>query len=294
MRKILAIVIIAAIAVGATVVSAKGAKVRRELRIFNAKVPEMKLLGESDMEFMYDYTWSVDTTVDDAFKTERMILQIAPDMSMFSSYGKIQVDSLLMCSTSDDILANPERYMKGLSESVVKRRSDNTITVTYKICNDWFRFSEPVPDFRWELTGEEKEVLGYLCQGARCTFRGRDFTAWFTDDIPVSDGPWKFCGLPGLILEAGDSAGEYVFKCVGIYSTRRRNMEEYDVSYNRTDRIGYYNTRHSYDINPYSYAQTVSGTTVTCTDEYGNPDPTAFDPMPLDYDYIERDWNGKR
>lgn len=51
---------------------------------------------------------------------------------------------------------------------------------------------------------------------ATTVFRGRTYEAWFTPDIPVSDGPWKFSGLPGLILEVHDSKNHYVFSCIGI------------------------------------------------------------------------------
>jgi len=39
-------------------------------------------------------------------------------------------------------------------------------------------------------------VAGYVCQKATCLFRGRDYTAWFSNDIPISNGPWKFGGFP--------------------------------------------------------------------------------------------------
>jgi GLPGLI family protein len=38
-------------------------------------------------------------------------------------------------------------------------------------------------------------------------------TAWFALDIPISDGPWKFCGLPGLIMEVYDK-GEQQYFCI--------------------------------------------------------------------------------
>ncbi len=67
----------------------------------------------------------------------------------------------------------------------------------------------------------------------------------------------------------------------------------YDVPYNNTTRKKFYDTLHRYDTNPFSYYQTTTGGSVTVTDEAGNPDLTAFDPMELDYDYIERDWREK-
>ena len=51
---------------------------------------------------------------------------------------------------------------------------------------------------------------------ATSDFRGRHWTAWFATDIPVSDGPWKLGGLPGLILEAYDKGHQYTFTAVGL------------------------------------------------------------------------------
>ena len=59
-------------------------------------------------------------------------------------------------------------------------------------------------------------VIGYLCQKATCYFRGRNYTAWFTTDIPISNGPWKFGGLPGLILKIYDNDKLYTFECIKI------------------------------------------------------------------------------
>ena len=51
---------------------------------------------------------------------------------------------------------------------------------------------------------------------ATCRFRGRNYEAWYTPEIPRSEGPWKLQGLPGLILKASDSRQHYTFVCTGI------------------------------------------------------------------------------
>ena len=57
----------------------------------------------------------------------------------------------------------------------------------------------------WNTTNETKKIGTFICNKATTSFRGRDYTAWFTLKIPVSFGPWKLNGLPGLILEAYDT-----------------------------------------------------------------------------------------
>jgi GLPGLI family protein len=63
----------------------------------------------------------------------------------------------------------------------------------------------------WELLNETKNINSFICQKARGNFRGRTYIVWFTNDIPVSHGPWKLNGLPGLILEATDSLKQFQY-----------------------------------------------------------------------------------
>lgn len=70
--------------------------------------------------------------------------------------------------------------------------------------------------FEWKLLEGDSIVCKYPCHKALTTFRGRTWTVWYTLDLPYSDGPWKFCGLPGLVLHAYDSDGYFRFNCIGI------------------------------------------------------------------------------
>lgn len=72
-------------------------------------------------------------------------------------------------------------------------------------------------------------ICGYECQKATCHWRGRDYVAWFTAAIPVSAGPWKFGGLPGLIMKISDLNNDYSWEAVAvnkgsfpIYGARRK------------------------------------------------------------------------
>lgn len=60
------------------------------------------------------------------------------------------------------------------------------------------------------------EILGYICQMAVTQFKGRQWKAWYTEDIPIDEGPWKLRGLPGLILKAYDSRRQFIFEGAGL------------------------------------------------------------------------------
>lgn len=67
-------------------------------------------------------------------------------------------------------------------------------------------------DIRWKLHSETDSVCGLPCQRATATYGGREWTAWFCSEIPSSAGPWRLCGLPGLILRA-EADGVHSFAC---------------------------------------------------------------------------------
>ncbi|NHN26346.1 GLPGLI family protein [Flavobacterium jejuense] len=70
---------------------------------------------------------------------------------------------------------------------------------------------EKAKNINWELVDETKIISSFTCQKAIGKFRGRTYTVWFTNDIPISVGPWKLNGLPGLILEASDTKKQFHF-----------------------------------------------------------------------------------
>jgi GLPGLI family protein len=60
-------------------------------------------------------------------------------------------------------------------------------------------------NLNWRLKDEIKKIGNFNCQKATTEFRGREYIAWFTKDVLVPFGPWKFQGLPGLIIEIYDT-----------------------------------------------------------------------------------------
>ncbi|SMC49288.1 GLPGLI family protein [Moheibacter sediminis] len=60
---------------------------------------------------------------------------------------------------------------------------------------------DSMPKLNWELISGTDTISGFACKKAKVKFRGSNLTAYYTPDIPISSGPWKFNGLPGLILK---------------------------------------------------------------------------------------------
>lgn len=70
---------------------------------------------------------------------------------------------------------------------------------------------EKIVDPKWVIMKEYKKIGSFKCQKAKTFYRNRNYTAWFTSEVPSLAGPWKLHGLPGLILEAESEDGEVKF-----------------------------------------------------------------------------------
>jgi GLPGLI family protein len=99
---------------------------------------------------------------------------------------------------------------------------------------------EYIEDFeipKWTIHSETQTILSHPCKKATCRFRGRDYVAWYATNIPISRGPYKFAGLPGLILKIADTENLYSFECTGMektnalmYKDKKKGVETVSVT----------------------------------------------------------------
>lgn len=80
-------------------------------------------------------------------------------------------------------------------------KNTNKVFTRDNIDQTYLLTEEDIPIINWEITDRKKRILSYDAFLARAYFRGRNYSAWFTNAIPILSGPWKFVGLPGIILE---------------------------------------------------------------------------------------------
>lgn len=95
---------------------------------------------------------------------------------------------------------------------------EKKITVTQRVpfTQAVYQYEEPAPEIHWTLKAGMDTIMGYPCSEATTELFGRKYTAWYSLEIPAPYGPWKFSGLPGLILQIADERGDYIFTCIGI------------------------------------------------------------------------------
>ena len=90
----------------------------------------------------------------------------------------------------------------------------------------FFVYSDSIPSLEWNFSGEETDsIMGYDCRKATAEFAGRTYTAWFTPDVPLPFGPYKFGGLPGLILKIEDAEKQFIWEAIGFERTNNPIME---------------------------------------------------------------------
>lgn len=68
----------------------------------------------------------------------------------------------------------------------------------------------------WTITEGLDSVCSFMCQKAKCEFRGKTWNVLFTEEVPTAAGPWKLHGLPGLIVSATDGEGIHTFRLIGL------------------------------------------------------------------------------
>ena len=88
---------------------------------------------------------------------------------------------------------------------------DGHTTVRDAVLPSILETQEERKTINWTLSEDTMTIGGYLCKTASCELRGRQWTVHYSEDIPTTAGPWKLCGLPGLILDAVDNSGIHRF-----------------------------------------------------------------------------------
>ena len=122
-----------------------------------------------------------------------------------------------------------------------------------------FRYTESLETPQWTLVGKDSIIADYPCQQAETFYRGRHWTVWFAPDIPVSDGPWKLHGLPGLILQAEDSEHWFSFACIEIENAPYKELAVPEKKYVDCTRKEYEDLVKLFWEAPDAFTQKVAG-----------------------------------
>ena len=112
-------------------------------------------------------------------------------------------------------------------------------TIHDAIFFDYYIYEDDNLPQQWTVISDSvKTILEYACQKATCSYRGRNYEAWYAIDLPVNAGPWKFSGLPGLIMSVQDTKGHYTFEIKGLMKVKEpiEYIEYSNRKYSHSDR----------------------------------------------------------
>lgn len=142
------------------------------------------------------------------------ILDITPTKSIYQDFTVPAQDSIIKSAVEEMERTN---VFKDISKSIVmpkfaykiiKEYPSMKVTYEDRISRNLFGYEENIK-FPWKISTEKEKIGEYHTQKATVDFGGRHWTAWFSTDIPFQDGPYKFSGLPGLIVKIEDSGKNY-------------------------------------------------------------------------------------
>lgn len=203
------------------------------------------------VEVRYERTEVLDTTRrnSDAHKfRDRTLLRIGTGKSVFCCAQRLWRDSIMAVdpatywemerlSMEKDPKAHGATALERsgtYSSYIYKNYPEGKLTERAYFGMEGRGYEEAWEKPEWSISEETKEISGYQCLKATTKYRGREWEAWFAPEIPIPDGPWKLCGLPGLILEAYDTHKDYCFTATSIF----KNPESQVGYFAYNDRMG--------------------------------------------------------
>ncbi len=129
---------------------------------------------------------------------------------------------------------------------------EGVMTVEEALHPSFFTYEESADALRWTLLSGDSTVMNYTCHPAHLSYAGREWRVWYTEEIPVSAGPWKFTGLPGFVLFAQDKTGTHTFRAYSIFNVNGQGITRANTEYKdkKTKRDQFIKTRNRIKADP--------------------------------------------
>jgi len=168
------------------------------------------VISAQNQRFVYEYKYVSDSTKKDDLKTEIMYLDVAKKGSKFFSRDQYIADSLVQAHNKTGNRDMSKIKFGTVSFKVEKSYPDYKILFFNRLDMDEYKVSDE-RKLDWKILQDKEKIGEFNTQKAIADFAGRQWTAWFVTDIPIQDGPYKFHGLPGLIVKAEDKMQSHSF-----------------------------------------------------------------------------------
>ncbi|MGK6342419.1 GLPGLI family protein [Chryseobacterium sp. DT-3] len=224
----------------------------------------MQHISAQNNRFVYQVTMKPDAENKSDIKTENAYLDISAEKSLFYSENRYKRDSILQKafqggggrgSVSREQM---EGVRTNINYSVEKDKASQKTYFKDRIGRDVYVYEEDRP-LNWKMSSETTKIGDYKVQKATTDFAGRIWTAWFTTDLPYQDGPYKFGGLPGLIVKVEDDKGDYSFDLMKNYKIAEIVTLNQFGNTLKVKRSDYVKQQEKYKTDPMSFMQSGSG-----------------------------------
>lgn len=190
--------------------------------------------------FTYEYSFVLDSTNQAEVQKELIVLDVNPEGSKFYSYELFKSDSIQLveiekqANSGSEIINVKQSYKGKIFYTIEKSYPGFEIFQHTGLGNDRYKVLDnrkPV----WKILVDKQKLGDFETQKADTEIFGRKWTAWFTTEIPIQDGPYKFHGLPGLIVKIEDEAKSHSFELKGIsnYTENNKLQIEDDRNYEK-------------------------------------------------------------
>ncbi|GEN72065.1 GLPGLI family protein [Chryseobacterium lathyri] len=224
----------------------------------------MQHISAQNNRFVYQVTMKPDAENKSDIKTENAYLDISAEKSLFYSENRYKRDSILQKafqggggrgSVSREQM---EGVRTNINYSVEKDKASQKTYFKDRIGRDVYVYEEDRP-LNWKMSSETTKIGDYKVQKATTDFAGRTWTAWFTTDLPYQDGPYKFGGLPGLIVKAEDDKGDYSFDLMKNYKIAEIVTLSQFGNTLKVKRSDYLKQQEKFKTDPMSFMQSGGG-----------------------------------
>lgn len=171
------------------------------------------LFSAQNHRFIYEVNFKKDST-ENLLTKEFYFLDIGSEETFYYGKDYFVMDSLMMNNLPIEFKSPPNLTNVTIHKNK-SRKYDEYELLEY----DMIKLSSENQQ-SWKLLNEKKQIDKYNVQKAETLWGGRKWTAWFTTEIPFQEGPYKFGGLPGMILELNDDKNNYSFKVIRSYALK--------------------------------------------------------------------------
>lgn len=147
-------------------------------------------------------------------------LILYPTYSIYFQSEFIKNNSLYFAASE------PEDTFKKANDLLFKfYQGKKILFLSPKINKAYYVISDSLNLMKWKIQKSKSvRYLGLDCYAAKAQFRGRNYTAYFAPKIKRSDGPFKFSGLPGLIIKVAADDNYTIWQAIKINYNEKVNV----------------------------------------------------------------------